>query len=125
MTDFREAFAQGLAASRDAERARADIRGMIDRLAAQVHEASGGRLCIERGAAPDGETEVSAASVTGAPREGIFRYAVAEAGYPITLRYFRTEERCRDLPAFEAALKRMLASPAVGGAFTRLMARTT
>ena len=122
MTDFREAFAQGLVASRDAARARADIRDMIDRLAAQVHEASNGRLCIHRGEVPGRETQVSTSPTAAEPRVEIFRYEIAEAGYPITLRYFRTEERCRDLPAFEEALKRMLASPTVGGVFARFLA---
>ncbi len=147
MSDFREAFAQGQMAFRDAERAQTEICALLDEFAADVQEASGGKLVVRREKRPTrgarGMLEVRAsggpqlvydstydalvvapANVPDEQGQEICRYELAEAGYPVTLRYSRTEERCHDVVALKEGLKRLLASPTTGRLLAQVMERT-
>ncbi len=146
MTDFRDAFAQGQAAFRDAERARSEIDALLFQFTEQVNEASGGLLLVrrEKRPGPDSRTgifltadglqrrtlgstydalTVGRSDGVETDRVELCRFDLAETSYPVTLQYARTEERCHDREALEEGLKRMLANPTTGGLLARLLDR--
>jgi len=147
MNDFREAFRRGQDAWRNAEHAHREISAVFDQFAQQVQEASNERIHVRRDVRPgpgaregiynslDGGKKIISgprynvlvATGADAPEpQGveICQYETAEAGYPVTLQYARTEERCLDATALAEGLKRLLASPSTGRMLAQLMQGT-
>ena len=134
MADFREAFLQGLAAYEEAEQARKEIFGLLDEFAEQVHQASNGRVRIERTSVKAREKlplasdyhnreyeAIVALGSSGDEREELCEYSLAERGYPVTLRYAKEDVRCHDGQALERGLQKLLAHPQTGGKLRRLL----
>lgn len=149
MTDFREAFQTGLEAYEKAESARTEIFQVFDELARQVHEASNGRIRIER---KDqlGLQQIATRMIEGltaAPslpsnrppptyealiatipnqRQGakLCDYELSQQGYPVTLVYNKNQMRvrCHDRESLEVALQSLLKHPSTGGKLRTLLA---
>ncbi|MCA8336091.1 hypothetical protein [Burkholderia multivorans] len=142
MTDFKQAFIQGQRAVQQAHEAKSEINAIFDQLSRDVMEITNGVVLLsleELTKAPYsyavgsimaaaskliGDTErfptepwITARNTSvegGGKRTKLAIFEEAETGYPLLLRYGKTEERCHDRVALERALAAFIAAPSIG-----------
>lgn len=139
MTDFKQAFIQGQTAVHEAIVAKNEIDSVFERLIRDVADITDGTVWLKledlsRSSYADiGSVVARAARLLADPertptdlwitaRNKVLATSkptklalvdIAEAGYPVCIRYGRTEERCHDKVALEGALAAFLSAPSV------------
>jgi hypothetical protein len=149
MADYLKSFQAGLEAHNDAERARKEIADVFREFAKAVHDASDGHVAVELpkareimatraiesamhrvqdalvpdplGSKPEESFVLVAKGRTGQEQALLSEYTLGERGYPVTLRYGRTNVRCYDREGLEQELQKLLEHPDTGGKLRRLM----
>jgi len=141
VTDFIDAFRDGLSAAEAADLARQDIDDVFSNLDSQIRKGSDGKLSIARL-----EYEVEASSwaalvltfppkpketywaivaknpaIEPSPAKQLAKWQMDRRGYPCKLIWAQQEHVCEDRTALESCLAELLRDPIVGERFYALM----
>jgi hypothetical protein len=146
MVDYKKFLDLGLDAANLAEKNRAEIAQVFDELNVQLHEATHGRVQVDRSAMGSATilNAISALEARTAPYSPQRSYALLavssdsppmtlqiakwdmdSAGYPCTLGVEGEKWICLDAEALEQSLALMLQQPSVGAAIRQLMGTTS
>jgi hypothetical protein len=134
---FADSFEAGLAAAKQADAARAEVKAVLAELDQQIRSASGGALSIQLEEVPNPLQNKYLAAV-GHPQshwalmaKNLVRPEVAgkelamweggQAGYPVRLSYPGVIVACEDRKGLEDALAALLQNTSTGMALSRLL----
>ncbi len=135
---FKEAYKAGLEAAELADKNIEEIDAVFNELDAEISSLNEGKIRVIRGIAerekagliailrplntPIPYQAIIAKNSKTSKEEAIAEYEIDRQGYPIRLKWADREESCFTKEALKATIEEILADPATGKAFQKLLA---